>query len=294
MCAKLGPELRHAVVADGVDDVVREALGGDVEHGHVGEQVQDLVADRMEQMCLAEAHAPVDEEGVVGLGGELGHGLARGLGELVGRADHEGVERVPGGQAAGAGCRRVRAGGRGARRRPTRVGIASILTRGLPPSTSRAAACRAARWCWSSHSRMKPLGALSRRWSPSRAATRQGRTQESMTLSGRRGSRAWMKRSQSESSTGGSPSGGRTGTYTQAYPQGWITRNLSLQKRFSLRDAAHPIVIPPPRMMPATIAATTRAAPVAGSDSSHRNSARRVGLRKVTQAENWPQGLCPP
>jgi len=54
----------------------------------------DLVADGVEQMRLAEPHAAVDEEGIVGAGGQLGDGQAGSLGELVGGADDEGVEGV--------------------------------------------------------------------------------------------------------------------------------------------------------------------------------------------------------
>src|SRR3989449_11065410 len=59
------PELGRAVVADRVDQLVGEPLGGDVDDGHAGEQAHALVADRVEQVRLAETHAAVDEERVV-------------------------------------------------------------------------------------------------------------------------------------------------------------------------------------------------------------------------------------
>jgi hypothetical protein len=52
------------------------------------------VADRVEQVRLAQPHPAVDEERVVGLGRQLGHRLAGGLGELVGGAHDERVEGV--------------------------------------------------------------------------------------------------------------------------------------------------------------------------------------------------------
>jgi hypothetical protein len=47
-------------------------------------------------MGLADPRAPVQEERVVGLGGELGHGQRRGVGEPVALADHELLEAVLG------------------------------------------------------------------------------------------------------------------------------------------------------------------------------------------------------
>ena len=52
------------------------------------------MADGVEEVGLAEADPPVEEEGVVGRRGMLGDGLAGRLGKLVGGADHEGLERV--------------------------------------------------------------------------------------------------------------------------------------------------------------------------------------------------------
>ena len=94
--AVLGAELRGAVVADRVDELVREALGREIEQAEARVEARDLVADRVEQVRLAEADAAVDEERVVGLRGQLGDRLAGGLRELVGVADHEGIEGVRG------------------------------------------------------------------------------------------------------------------------------------------------------------------------------------------------------
>ena len=94
--AVLGAELRGSVVADGVDELVGEALGGEVEKTQCWIQTGDLVTDGVEEMGLAETDAAVDEQRVVGLGRELGDRLAGRLRELVGVADDEGVERVAG------------------------------------------------------------------------------------------------------------------------------------------------------------------------------------------------------
>ena len=92
--AVLGAELRGPVVADRVDQLVGEALGREVEQAERRVEPRDLVADRVEQVGLAETDPAVDEERVVGLRRQLGHRLAGGLGELVGVADDEGVEGV--------------------------------------------------------------------------------------------------------------------------------------------------------------------------------------------------------
>ena len=180
--AVLGAELRGAVVADGVDEIVREALGGEVEQAERRVQARDLVTDRVEEVRLAEADTAVDEERVVGLRRQLGDRLAGGLGELVGVADHEGLEGVAGREAVGERHRRRLAGGHGAalglaidldgNHRDCRPGPSARRT-GAP----RCSAARASRGCtcWARPTRMR---------SPSIAVTRQGRSQESMAVSG--------------------------------------------------------------------------------------------------------------
>ena len=61
--------------------------------------LHDVVADRVHQVRLAEPHAAVDEERVVRARRRFGDGAARGVRELVRRADDEGVEGVAGIQA---------------------------------------------------------------------------------------------------------------------------------------------------------------------------------------------------
>ena len=49
----------------------------------------NLGGDGVEQVGLAQAGGAVDEQRVVGLGGIVGHGQRRAVGEAVGGADHE-------------------------------------------------------------------------------------------------------------------------------------------------------------------------------------------------------------
>src|SRR5687767_8494246 len=96
-------------------------------------------------------------------------------------------------------------------------------TRGLPPKISRAAVSRAPRWFWISQSRVYLFGAAIRRSSPSSAASRHGRTHESTALAGKRRSSSVSMRSHKESSISGTLYLSGAGSYTQSYPQLWIT-----------------------------------------------------------------------
>ena len=92
-------EGRGGVVPDGVDELVQEGLGGDVADAAAGEVLPDVVPDGVQEVGLAQPGVPVDEQGVVGLGRHLRHGLGRGVGEAVRRPDDEGVEGVAGVEA---------------------------------------------------------------------------------------------------------------------------------------------------------------------------------------------------
>jgi hypothetical protein len=72
--------------------------------------------------------------------------------------------------------------------------------RGLPPRTSRAAACSDSVWCWWSQSRVYVFGAEILMWSPSTAVSRQGRSQESSAVGGTLEARAIRMRFHRESS----------------------------------------------------------------------------------------------
>ena len=90
------PPLERAgrVVADRLDELVHERLGGDVADVEPREVLGHVVPDRLEQVGLSEAGRPDDEQRVVGPGGRLGDRERRGVGEAVRGADHEAVEGV--------------------------------------------------------------------------------------------------------------------------------------------------------------------------------------------------------
>ena len=101
--AVLLPEGGKAVEADGVDHLVDEAVGGDVEQVQALLTGLDVVTDGVHEVGLAQADSAVDEERVVGLAGDLRHRPRGGVGKLVGRAHHEAVEgvlRIQGGGVA--------------------------------------------------------------------------------------------------------------------------------------------------------------------------------------------------
>ena len=76
----------------GVDEVVHEGLGGDVEDLAARVVLGHVVPDGVEQVGLAEPGVAVDEEGVVGTAGRLRHGLGGGVGQAVRRCGDEGLE----------------------------------------------------------------------------------------------------------------------------------------------------------------------------------------------------------
>src|SRR5215470_4058037 len=108
----LRAKLRGAIVADGVDQVVGEALRRQIEQAKLWIEAADLMSHRVEEVRLPQADSTVDEEWIVGARRQLGHRLAGGLGELIRVADDEGVERVADGEAGG-GDRRLRLGSGG-------------------------------------------------------------------------------------------------------------------------------------------------------------------------------------
>ncbi|MNW55056.1 hypothetical protein D3C74_326930 [compost metagenome] len=102
-------------LADRVDEVVRELLGVHVAHADVRVQVVRVVADRVQEVRLAEAGLPVDEEGVVGLGRRLGDRDSGSVREPVRRSDDERLEDVLRVQPGRLGGRTLRGGsGQGA------------------------------------------------------------------------------------------------------------------------------------------------------------------------------------
>src|SRR5713226_9529896 len=77
----LGAEFRRPIIADGIDEIIGEALGGEIERAELRVELGDLMSDRVKQVRLPQADAAVDEERVVRAGGQLGHGLAGRLSE---------------------------------------------------------------------------------------------------------------------------------------------------------------------------------------------------------------------
>ena len=83
-----------SVGAHGVDELARELLDRRVAHAQPGSVAGDVVADRVQQVGLAEPRRTVQEERVVRLRRQLGDGERGGVGEAVAAADDELLERV--------------------------------------------------------------------------------------------------------------------------------------------------------------------------------------------------------
>ena len=84
------------VVLNAVDVFVGEFLRGNVGDARALLVADDVLADGVQQMRLAQADAAVEEQRVVGLAGRLGDGQGGGVGKVVVVADDEGVEGVLG------------------------------------------------------------------------------------------------------------------------------------------------------------------------------------------------------
>ena len=103
-------ELLEVACGERRQEGVGELFGRRVAHGEPATEGGDVVADRMEQVRLAETRGAVDEQRVVGLRGHFGDGQRSGVGEAVGRPDDElleGVLRVQRRQRVARGARRV-------------------------------------------------------------------------------------------------------------------------------------------------------------------------------------------
>ena len=95
--AVLVPEVRHGLgidigIAHGVNDLVREFLGGDVEDLLRGVFLQYVISNRVDQVGFPKTGAPVDIEGVVEFAGRIGHSEGGLLGEAVRGTDDKGLE----------------------------------------------------------------------------------------------------------------------------------------------------------------------------------------------------------
>ena len=88
------PELRVAPLSDGLDQLVGEGVPLDVDHLVLRVVLVDGVGDGVQQVGLAQAGLPVDEQGVVALARVVGHRPGGGVGKFVGGAHHEALEGV--------------------------------------------------------------------------------------------------------------------------------------------------------------------------------------------------------
>src|SRR3546814_13956128 len=73
----------------------RSLLGREIDHPALREALADMPADRMHQMGLAQAHAAIEEQRIVGHGRALGDAQRRRAGPFVGLAGDEAVEGEP-------------------------------------------------------------------------------------------------------------------------------------------------------------------------------------------------------
>ena len=94
--AVLVAEAGHLAVAQRVDHVIGETFTGHVTDRLLRLPLLDLVANRLHEVGFAHPHPTIEKQGVIGLGGTLGHRPGRSMGKLVARTAHEIVERVLG------------------------------------------------------------------------------------------------------------------------------------------------------------------------------------------------------
>src|SRR5512133_2310747 len=88
------PEVGSPVLADRVDEVVGQFLSGDVANPNPVEVVAYVVAERVQQVGLAETGVPVDCQWVVRLAWVFGDGDRGRMREAVRAADDEGLEGI--------------------------------------------------------------------------------------------------------------------------------------------------------------------------------------------------------
>ena len=88
-------EAVDGVAPDGLDQVLHELVRRDVADDRPRLALLDGVAHRLHQVGLAQAHAAVNEEWVVGTAGAVGHLQGSGPRQVVGLAVHEGGKGQP-------------------------------------------------------------------------------------------------------------------------------------------------------------------------------------------------------
>ncbi len=79
----------EAVVTNRRDHVIGEGVTGNVLDAQGAVATRRLVPDRLHEVGLSQAHAAVEEEGIIGLGRRSSHGQCRRVREPVALAHHE-------------------------------------------------------------------------------------------------------------------------------------------------------------------------------------------------------------
>ena len=104
----LGPELAAPSGPDQADEFIDEIVALDIDDFRVRVVSPDDIGDGVEQMGLAQAGIPIDQQRIVVLGRVFRHCHGRGVGQLVGGAHHEGLKgEFRGGKAVRLFGRRV-------------------------------------------------------------------------------------------------------------------------------------------------------------------------------------------
>ena len=76
-------ELDQRSVLNGIDELVGELLAGKINHPRGLVAADHVVADCLQQVCLAQSAPSIHKERVVGLGGRLCHGDSGSMRKLV-------------------------------------------------------------------------------------------------------------------------------------------------------------------------------------------------------------------
>src|SRR5258708_1058578 len=88
------PELDQSIVLNGVNDLIREPLAGEVHDFEVLLPVCYLLTNRLHQVRLAETHSSIYEQRIVSLRGGLGDRQRGRMRKLVVRANHKRIKRI--------------------------------------------------------------------------------------------------------------------------------------------------------------------------------------------------------
>jgi len=82
-------KLIHIAAADGVNELIDKTVAGEIQNPRVGLAIQDLLANCLEQVGLAQTHIAMNEERVVSLARLLGHGNAGRVRKAIARPDYK-------------------------------------------------------------------------------------------------------------------------------------------------------------------------------------------------------------